>query len=59
MKRSARTENTVQEAARVGEELREARNALGVSLEDAAAQLRTTKTVKREPRPFGRRSSPL
>ena len=43
MKRSARTENTVQEAARVGEELREARNALGVSLEDAAAQLRINK----------------
>ena len=43
MKRSARTENTVQEAARVGEELREARIALGVSLEDAAAQLRINK----------------
>ena len=43
MKRSARTENTVQEAARVGEELREARNALGVSLEDAATQLRINK----------------
>ena len=43
MKRSTRTENTVQEAARVGEELREARNALGVSLEDAAAQLRINK----------------
>jgi cytoskeleton protein RodZ len=43
MKRSARNENTVQEAARVGEELREARNALGVSLEDAAAQLRINK----------------
>jgi cytoskeleton protein RodZ len=43
MKRSVRTENTVQEAARVGEELREARNALGVSLEDAAAQLRINK----------------
>lgn len=43
MKRSARTENSPQEAARVGEELREARNALGVSLEDAAAQLRINK----------------
>lgn len=43
MKRSARAENTVQEAARVGEELREARNALGVSLEDAATQLRINK----------------
>ena len=43
MKRSARTENTVLEAARVGEELREARNALGVSLEDAATQLRINK----------------
>ncbi|MCA3347344.1 MAG: helix-turn-helix domain-containing protein [Roseomonas sp.] len=43
MKRSARTENTVQEAARVGEELREARIALGVSVEDAATQLRINK----------------
>jgi len=43
MKRSARTENTVQEAARVGEELREARIALGVSIEDAATQLRINK----------------
>ena len=43
MKRSARTENSPQEAARVGEELREARNALGVSLEDAATQLRINK----------------
>lgn len=43
MKRSARTENSPQEAARVGEELREARIALGVSLEDAAAQLRINK----------------
>ena len=43
MKRSARTDNSPQEAARVGEELREARNALGVSLEDAAAQLRINK----------------
>jgi cytoskeleton protein RodZ len=40
MKRSARTENSPQEAARVGEELREARIALGVSVEDAATQLR-------------------
>jgi cytoskeleton protein RodZ len=40
MKRSARTENTVLEAARVGEELREARIALGISVEDAATQLR-------------------
>mgnify|MGYP003860701673 CR=1 FL=1 len=43
MKRSARAENTVQEAARVGEELREARIALGVSVEDAATQLRINK----------------
>jgi len=43
MKRSARAENTVQEAARVGEELREARLALGVSVEDAATQLRINK----------------
>ena len=43
MKRSTRTENTVQEAARVGEELREARIALGVSVEDAATQLRINK----------------
>lgn len=43
MKRSARTENAVQEAARVGEELREARIALGVSVEDAATQLRINK----------------
>jgi cytoskeleton protein RodZ len=43
MKRSARTENTVLEAARVGEELREARIALGVSVEDAATQLRINK----------------
>jgi cytoskeleton protein RodZ len=43
MKRSARTDNSPQEAARVGEELREARNALGVSLEDAATQLRINK----------------
>jgi cytoskeleton protein RodZ len=43
MKRSARTENTVLEAARVGEELREARLALGVSVEDAATQLRINK----------------
>lgn len=43
MKRSTRNENAVQEAARVGEELREARNTLGVSLEDAAAQLRINK----------------
>jgi cytoskeleton protein RodZ len=43
MKRSARTENTVLEAARVGEELREARLALGVSVEDAAIQLRINK----------------
>jgi cytoskeleton protein RodZ len=43
MKRSARTENTVQEAARVGEELREARIALGISVEDAATQLRINK----------------
>ncbi|MBM3587554.1 MAG: helix-turn-helix domain-containing protein [Alphaproteobacteria bacterium] len=40
MKRSARTENSPQEAARVGEELREARIALGISVEDAAIQLR-------------------
>ena len=43
MKRSARTENSPQEAARVGEELREARIALGVSVEDAATQLRINK----------------
>ena len=43
MKRSARTDNSPQEAARVGEELREARNALGVSIEDAATQLRINK----------------
>jgi cytoskeleton protein RodZ len=43
MKRPARTDNSPQEAARVGEELREARNALGVSLEDAATQLRINK----------------
>ena len=43
MKRPARTENTVQEAARVGEELREARLALGVSVEAAATQLRINK----------------
>ena len=43
MKRPARTENTVLEAARVGEELREARIALGVSVEDAASQLRINK----------------
>ena len=43
MKRSARTDNSPLEAARVGEELREARNALGVSLEDAATQLRINK----------------
>jgi cytoskeleton protein RodZ len=43
MKRSARTENTVLEAARVGEELREARIALGISVEDAATQLRINK----------------
>ncbi|MCZ8140496.1 MAG: DUF4115 domain-containing protein [Acetobacteraceae bacterium] len=43
MKRSARTENSVQEAARVGEELREARIALGISVEDAATQLRINK----------------
>lgn len=43
MKRSARTENTVLEAARIGEELREARIALGVSVEDAATQLRINK----------------
>jgi len=43
MKRSARTENSPQEAARVGEELREARIALGVSVEDAASQLRINK----------------
>jgi cytoskeleton protein RodZ len=43
MKRSARTENSPQEAARVGEELREARLALGVSVEDAATQLRINK----------------
>ena len=40
MKRSARTETSPQEAARVGEELREARIALGISVEDAATQLR-------------------
>jgi cytoskeleton protein RodZ len=43
MKRSARTDNSPQEAARVGEELREARIALGVSVEDAASQLRINK----------------
>jgi len=43
MKRSARPENSVLEAARVGEELREARLALGVSVEDAATQLRINK----------------
>ena len=43
MKRSARPENTVLEAARVGEELREARLALGISVEDAATQLRINK----------------
>jgi cytoskeleton protein RodZ len=43
MKRSARTENSPQEAARVGEELREARLALGISVEDAATQLRINK----------------
>jgi len=43
MKRSARTESSPQEAARVGEELREARIALGVSVEDAASQLRINK----------------
>jgi cytoskeleton protein RodZ len=43
MKRSARTEHSPQEAARVGEELREARIALGVSVEDAATQLRINK----------------
>ncbi|MFN8981780.1 MAG: helix-turn-helix domain-containing protein [Alphaproteobacteria bacterium] len=43
MKRSARTENSPHEAARVGEELREARIALGVSVEDAATQLRINK----------------
>jgi cytoskeleton protein RodZ len=43
MKRSARTENSPQEAARVGEELREARIALGISVEDAATQLRINK----------------
>jgi cytoskeleton protein RodZ len=43
MKRSARTENSPQEAARVGEELREARIALGISIEDAATQLRINK----------------
>jgi cytoskeleton protein RodZ len=43
MKRSARTETSPQEAARVGEELREARIALGVSVEDAATQLRINK----------------
>lgn len=43
MKRSARTEITVQEAARIGEELRDARIALGVSIEDAATQLRINK----------------
>ena len=40
MKRSVRTETSPQEAARVGEELREARIALGISVEDAATQLR-------------------
>jgi cytoskeleton protein RodZ len=43
MKRSARTENSPQEAARVGEELREARIALGIRVEDAATQLRINK----------------
>jgi cytoskeleton protein RodZ len=43
MKRSARTEASPQEAARVGEELREARIALGISVEDAATQLRINK----------------
>ena len=43
MKRSARTETSPQEAARVGEELREARIALGISVEDAATQLRINK----------------
>jgi cytoskeleton protein RodZ len=43
MKRSARTENSPQEAARVGEELREARIALGISVEDAATQIRINK----------------
>ena len=43
MKRSARIENSPQEAARVGEELREARLALGISVEDAATQLRINK----------------
>ena len=43
MKRSARTENSPQEAARVGEELREARLALGISVEDAATQIRINK----------------
>lgn len=39
-KRSARTEASAGEAARVGEELRDARIALGYSLEEAAARLR-------------------
>lgn len=43
MKRAYRSETTVLEAARVGEELRDARVALGVSLEEAATQLRINK----------------
>lgn len=43
MKRSARSEMIVMEAARVGEELRDARIALGVSVEEAATQLKINK----------------
>jgi cytoskeleton protein RodZ len=40
MKRIARPDLTAAEAARLGEELREARMALGVAIEDMAAQIR-------------------
>ncbi|MBY0337834.1 MAG: DUF4115 domain-containing protein, partial [Acetobacteraceae bacterium] len=40
MKRNARPDFSAAEAARLGEELREARQALGWSVEDASAQLR-------------------
>lgn len=40
MKRTVRNDAAAAEAARLGEELREARQALGWSVEDAAAQLR-------------------
>ena len=40
MKRLARPELTAAEAARIGEEIREARLALGITIEDAANRLR-------------------